>query len=230
MYLSACRVRCARPRTTPGPGKRPTAGLGHAEAGRLVGDDEVADHRQLAAAAERVAVDGGDRRLRDLLDRAERARAPPGRTRGGRRRRRARRSPRCRRRPRSTSRRRGRSSDADGGVAVGLGARGAASSEKKPRVIAFSFSGRSSVSQATRCRVTSYEIIARPYTAVDSFSTKQFGRYDARPREEGGRGPRARGLPRSAVVLADEAERLDRSIGGRFLPHDTAWPFLNVTK
>ena len=42
------------------------------EARRLVGDDQVADERQLAAAAERVAVDGGDRRRPALLDGAER--------------------------------------------------------------------------------------------------------------------------------------------------------------
>ena len=46
------------------PRDEPDGGLRAPEARRLVGDDQVADERQLAAAAERVAVDGGDRRLR----------------------------------------------------------------------------------------------------------------------------------------------------------------------
>ena len=65
-------MRFERPRTTPGPGSSPTAVSGSPKRAVVVGDDEVADERQLAAAAERVAVDGGDRRLRTLLDRAER--------------------------------------------------------------------------------------------------------------------------------------------------------------
>ena len=153
MYLRACSVGCARPRTTPGPGEQPDGGLGGAEAGGLVGDDEVADHRQLAAAAEGMPVHGCDRRLRQLVDRAERRRAPPARRRGGHRRRRARRIPRCRRRPRTTCRLRGRRRPGRRRPAC---ARAAVSrnSVKKSRDIAFSFSGRSSVSHATGPRTS----------------------------------------------------------------------------
>ena len=153
MYLSACSVRLRAAADDARPGEEPDRGLGRAEARGLVGDHEVADHRQLAAAAEGVAVDGGDRRLRELLDRAERAErlldvgaavadaaelaealdvaadrealAGPVEDEDPDRRRRPGRVPRVSR-----------------------------SSVKKSRVIAFSFSGRSSVSHATGPRTS----------------------------------------------------------------------------
>ncbi|KAJ8558709.1 hypothetical protein ON010_g8741 [Phytophthora cinnamomi] len=44
-------------------GDRAERDLGLAELGRVAGDDEVAEHGELAAAAQRVAVDGGDHGL-----------------------------------------------------------------------------------------------------------------------------------------------------------------------
>ena len=67
-------------------GDEPEIDLGLTELRRVGGDAKRARHRQLAAAAERVAVDRGDRRLAELLDEiedllaAERVVAPARRT------------------------------------------------------------------------------------------------------------------------------------------------------
>ena len=107
MYFIQCMFSVRAAAHDPDAGDQPDRRLGHPEAGGLVGHDDVADQRQLAAAAEGVAVHRRDDRRRRGLDRAERADrllhvgAPVGR------RRRARRSRRCRRRPRSSGPRRG---------------------------------------------------------------------------------------------------------------------------
>ena len=59
-------------------GDDPERDLGLAELGRLGGDDHVAEQRQLAAAAEREARDGGDQRRAARGDAAARTRPPGG--------------------------------------------------------------------------------------------------------------------------------------------------------
>ena len=75
--ISPVRIRCfAQPSPTtrgrrcvpPAAGMMPEAELGLAELRGLGGHADVARQRQLAAAAERVAVDGRDRRTRKPLD------------------------------------------------------------------------------------------------------------------------------------------------------------------
>ena len=63
--LPIARVRRCVP---PAPGHDAELDLGLAELGVLAGDDHVARHRQLAAAAERKAADRGDERRPDRLD------------------------------------------------------------------------------------------------------------------------------------------------------------------
>ena len=53
------------------PGDEPEIDLGLAELRRVGGDAKRARHRELAAAAERVAVDRGNRRLAELLEEIE---------------------------------------------------------------------------------------------------------------------------------------------------------------
>ena len=63
------------PAQHPEAGHQPDRALGHREARAVGGEHQVAGQRELAAAAERVAVDGGDDRQRALLHRGERAHA-----------------------------------------------------------------------------------------------------------------------------------------------------------
>ena len=88
--------------------------------------------------------------------------------------------------------------DPDGGSPSASVDAGSRSSVKKPRVIAFSFSGRSSVSQATGPR-TSYEIIAATlYGASLGFQPNSWLVPDARPKEDGRSRAGARDLLQSA--------------------------------
>ena len=123
--------------------RRPEADLGLAEARVLRGDDEVAGHRQLEAAGERVAVDLGDDGFRAVEDRERRldvlaedlAPAPRGvglalgQVVAGAE------------RPTGA----GDRDDADALVVRGVGDRGADSSSRSSALIAFSLSGRLSV-------------------------------------------------------------------------------------
>ena len=59
------------------------AHLGLSEAGAVRGDANVAGHRQLATAAQRIAVDRGDHRLRQLVEPLEDTVAEPGEVRRG---------------------------------------------------------------------------------------------------------------------------------------------------
>ena len=59
-------------------GDQPEVDLRLPEPGRVRSDPQRARHRQLAAAAERVAVDGGDHGLAHLLDEIEHVLAAPG--------------------------------------------------------------------------------------------------------------------------------------------------------
>ena len=92
--------RAGQPLGPAAAGDDPERDLGLAELGRLRGDDQVADERQLAAAPEGPARDRGDQR-RPAVGQP----APEARPRGERRPRgtRARRARRCRRRRRTTS-------------------------------------------------------------------------------------------------------------------------------
>ena len=55
-----CGIMRGRRCTPPAPAMRPTRGSGRPDAGMIGGDDDVARQRHLEAAAERVAVDGGE--------------------------------------------------------------------------------------------------------------------------------------------------------------------------
>ena len=93
--------RARQPLGAAAAGDDPERDLGLAELGRLGGDDQVADQRQLAAAAERPARDRGDHRRPALGEPApERRRRVKDAPRGTR----ARRARRCRRRRRTPRR------------------------------------------------------------------------------------------------------------------------------